>query len=54
MRRRHNLNNIHDLFLSLVNGTVEELQSYLGKKGNVDLRGPDGATLLLQVKIIII
>lgn len=48
MRRRHNYSNIHDLFLSLVNGTKHEVESYINSGGNINLTGPDGSTLLLQ------
>ena len=51
MRRRHNYSNLHDLFTSVVNGSLQELESYVTNAGNVNLAGPDGATLLLQVQI---
>lgn len=49
MRRRHSYNNSHDLFQSMVNGTSQDLNGYLKNGGNVNLTGPDGTTLLLQV-----
>jgi len=52
MRRRHNLNNMNDLFLSLANGSVRGLQQYLYKGGTPDLKDSTHTNLLHKVCIM--
>ncbi|XP_045214467.2 ankyrin-3-like isoform X2 [Mercenaria mercenaria] len=46
MRRRHQLSNINDIFLTVVNGNLHGLKNYLTNGGNVNLQDRDAVTLL--------
>jgi hypothetical protein len=49
MRRRHQLSNMNDMFLSVANGNLEGLENYLKNGGNVNLKDGNGTTLLHKV-----
>lgn len=46
MRRRHQLSNMNDMFLSVANGNLKGLENYLKNGGNVNLKDGNGTTLL--------